>query len=72
MWIRWIRIRIRNTAFFGDLMLNVAIKFYLKRYLDFDMTIFGFCQHLGPFFLQNVWITFHTSRVMSSLPYIYA
>jgi len=48
-----------------------SYKIQLKKGLDVGMAIFGFCQHLGPFFLKNVGVTtLPTLRVMSSPPKI--
>jgi hypothetical protein len=46
-----------SESFSGDLMLYVAIKIKFKKFLDVDMTIFGFCHHLGLCFPKNVRMT---------------
>jgi hypothetical protein len=48
-----------------------SYKIQFKKGLDVGMAIFGFCQHLGPFFFKNVGVTtLPTLRVMSSPPKI--
>ena len=45
-----------SESFSGDLML-CCYKIKFKKFLDVDMTIFGFCHHLGLFFPKNVEMT---------------
>jgi hypothetical protein len=53
-------------------MLYVAIKIHFKKFLDFEITIFGFCRHKGHFKKNVGMTTLPNRRVMSSLPYIQA
>ncbi len=56
---------------FGWPNVICCYKIRLKKGLDVGMVIFGFCQHLGPFFQKIVGVTtLPTRRVKSSPPWI--
>jgi hypothetical protein len=64
---------LHKTIFFSESFLgDRRYKIQFKKFLDFYMTIFGFCQHLVTFKKNVGMTTLPTRRAMSSLPNIHA